>query len=122
MIKAGIILGAILLSGAAQASQLNCTGNIAGYNLVLRASMSGARFTSSAHLVVSQGSTVLKNTTMRVTSSRFVAGRSLYFTASGTDGKIVVNAQFSGGRNYAGTVDASGPQGNISVSGVCSVR
>jgi hypothetical protein len=122
MVKAVLILGSILLSGAAHASQVTCTGQIAGYNLVLRAQMQGARFVSKVNLVVSQGPTVLKQLSMKVITSHFVVGQKLDFTAQDANGKIVVTSQFAGGHNYSGNVDASGAQGNISVSGVCVVR
>lgn len=116
-----LVVVAVLFSGTAQAAQLTCTGEILGYNLVLRAKMAGARFTSKANVVISKDTEVLKKLNMRVTSSRFVAGESLYFTAQDSNGKIVLNTTYNG-QYYAGTVDASGEQGSITVGTNCVVK
>jgi hypothetical protein len=118
--KMVLVLG-ILFSGLAQAGQLTCTGNAYGYDVVLRAKMSGARFVSKANLVISKDREIVKQLTMNVTSSRFVAGRSLYFTAKSKEGNIVVNTAYNGS-GYAGNVEASAPQGSITASTICSVR
>lgn len=122
MVKTAFILGSILLSGAAQASQLTCTGSIMGYNLLLRAKMAGARFTSRANVVISKDTEVLKKLNMRVTSSRFVTGQSLHFTAQDANGKIILNTNYAGRGIYSGNVDASGEQGNITIATNCTVR
>lgn len=122
MLKTAMVLGSIFLGSTAHAAKLTCTGEIMGYNLLLRANMQGAKFTSRANVTISQGAEVIKALSMRVTRSTFVAGQRLALRATSSDGNIKLETSYAGNGLYTGNVDASGPQGNITVGANCRVR
>ena len=121
MLKVGVVLAVLLSGAAAQAATVTCNGGLMGYNVNMRAKMSGARFTSQAAVTITNGSEVVKQTTIRISRSQFIANRVLNFSGSGKDGSFNVATNFNG-QNYSGNVAASGHGMDINFAAVCTVR
>jgi hypothetical protein len=123
MIKATHLLAfaALFVGGAAQASTFRCAGLLETYNFSLTGTIKGNKAVGSAVINVTEGGKPLRRAAMPIASSLFTPNQALQIESTDGKAKIVVNAQFQNGA-YAGPMDITSQEGNISLGVTCTVK
>jgi hypothetical protein len=106
---------------AAHAANIACDGSYFGYNFHITARSQGTHINSKIKVVVTSSGDVVKSMTMTPTSSQILENQSLAATGTGDDATGELNASYSGGNSYKGTLDAHTSSGSASVGVTCSL-
>ena len=104
-----------------QAAALHCEGNYMFHDFTIDGTISGSHIPGQVRFVISQGGSTVKNGMMTVTQSSVQIGKSIQLMAKSGDGSTGdLNAAYEpDSGNYAGTLNAHGAQGSVSVSVEC---
>lgn len=110
-------------ASAAHAGQVKCVGDYLFYHFEVSARTSGTRITGKMNLLVTQGSKVVRQGAVPVSSSDIQLGRSLQFEGADATGGGRVNATFDASQGaYFGTLAVSSPEGGANVSVTCGAN
>ena len=110
-------------TGVANAGQVKCVGDYLFYHFEVSGRTSGTRMSGNMNLLVTQGSKVVRQGAVPVSSSDIQLGRSLQFEGADATGGGRVDATYDPSRKaYFGTLAVSSPEGGANVSVTCAAN
>jgi hypothetical protein len=111
------------ISATSHAGQVKCAGDYLFYHFEVSGRTSGNQMTGKMNLLVTQGSSVVRQGAVPVSSSDIQLGRSLQFEGADASGGGRVEATYDArSRAYNGSLVVSSSEGGATVSVVCTAN